>query len=86
MLKWKRLSFFRITTELNNQTYIVGKDYGTFGNKAYYYIELDGKVISHGHIRQRDAKRYVVNKLNESKLQCGTCHGTNPMMCKPDCF
>lgn len=60
-LKWTRLSFFRQTITINDQTYIVGKDYGTFGNTAYYYIELDDKVISHGHTRLRDAKRYVMD-------------------------
>lgn len=57
-VKWKRLPHFRITAEINGTVYIVGKDYGTMGNVAYYYIEKDGKIVSHGH-KQRTAKRLV---------------------------
>jgi hypothetical protein len=65
-MKWKRLKYFRIELTNGNDTFIIGKDYGTLGNTAYYYIELNGKVIDHGNTRQRDAKRKVENIINKA--------------------
>jgi hypothetical protein len=67
--KWKRLKFFRqqIIDE-NENVCVVGKDYGTKGNTAYYYIEINDKVIHHGEIRLKDAKRKTENFILTGKL------------------
>ena len=67
-MRWTKLAYFRQSITHNDLTYIVGKDYGTRGNVAYYYIELDGKVTHHGETRLRDAKRMTINLITTGRL------------------
>jgi hypothetical protein len=68
MLKWTKLPFFRQSATLEELTCIVGKDYGDRGSKAYYYVEVNDRVISHGHTRLKDAKQHVLDLINEGEL------------------
>lgn len=64
-LKYKKLSPQMRYTQYKGACYIIGKDYGTFGTAYYYFIEVKGKVISHGSTSLKSAKNKLVDILKE---------------------
>lgn len=55
-MKYKRLSGFRVETEFNDKIIVIGKDYGTMGNKAYYFVEINEKVICMASVLKKNLK------------------------------
>lgn len=64
-MKYTRLNGFKIQTTFNKTNIIIGKDRGSRDVKTFYYIEVNGTVIQHGFGTQRDAKKYVADKVTK---------------------
>lgn len=62
-LKYERVESNRLMTNTSNHLIVIGNDSGSLGVNTYYYIEVNGKVISHGHKRLKDAKKEVESIL-----------------------
>ena len=60
-MKFTKVNSHVRKTTINGKDYYIGKDYGTFGNTYYYYIEVDEKVIRHGILTLKSAKNILKN-------------------------
>lgn len=58
-MRYKKINSYFRKLDTDKIELFIFKDYGSMGNKKYYGVEVNGRVVQHGMGTLREAKEYV---------------------------